>query len=131
MCARPYAESRAQLMQLRGVGAWTADAILIRGCGLVDELPLSEPTLHAGVAHAYGLARIPSDDEVAAIAERWRPFRTWVSVLVVASYYRSSPRSLTTAALRASARSSAGRLPRRAAYAANAGRGSSSLKPSM
>jgi len=115
LCARPYAESRARLLQLRGVGPWTADAILIRGCGLTDELPLSEPMLHEGVAHAYGLARVPSDDEVVAIAERWRPFRTWVSVLVVSSYYRLRPRSSTTAALRASARLSAGRSPRRAA----------------
>jgi len=97
------------------VGPWTADAILVRGCGLTDELPLSEPMLHAGVQLAYGLARLPDDDEIIAIAGRWQPFRTWVSVLVVSSYYRLSPRSATTAALRASARLSAGRAPSRSA----------------
>jgi DNA-3-methyladenine glycosylase II len=115
LCARSYAESRARLMSLRGVGPWTADAILVRGCGLVDELPLSEPTLHAGVALAYGLERVPTHDEVIAIAERWKPFRTWVSVLVVSSYYRLRPRSSTTAALRAFARPSAGRAASRSA----------------
>jgi hypothetical protein len=64
------------------VGPWTAEGILVRGCGPADVLPLGEPTLHAAVAVAYGLPRAPDDAEVSALAERWRPFRTWVSILI-------------------------------------------------
>jgi DNA-3-methyladenine glycosylase II len=83
----PYAEARDRLRRIRGVGPWTADAILIRGCGPSDVLPLGEPTLNEAVARAYGLAAVPSDDEVSAIAEAWRPFRTWVSVLVISHHW--------------------------------------------
>jgi DNA-3-methyladenine glycosylase II len=89
LLSRSYEESRARLLGLRGVGPWTADAILIRGCGPADLLPLSEPMLHAAVAQAYRLTHVPSDDELIAIAERWRPFRTWVSVLVISGAWRA------------------------------------------
>ena len=80
----PHAEARARLLKIRGVGPWTADAVLIRGCGPSDLLPLSEPTLHGAVANAYGLKSVPSDAEVEALARGWAPFRTWVSVLLIA-----------------------------------------------
>jgi DNA-3-methyladenine glycosylase II len=88
LMSRPYAQSRQRLLGLHGVGPWTADAILLRGCGPVDVLARSEPTLHAAVAHAWGLAEVPDDDQLEAIAERWKPFRTWVSVFVISSWYR-------------------------------------------
>jgi DNA-3-methyladenine glycosylase II len=95
LLAMPYEEARAELRAIRGVGAWTADAILIRGCGPTDVLPLAEPTLHGAVQIAYGLRGIPDDDEVVAIARAWQPFRTWVSVLLVSEHFdaiRAAPR---------------------------------------
>jgi DNA-3-methyladenine glycosylase II len=87
LLAMPYEQARATLRAIRGVGDWTADAILIRGCGPTDLLPLREPTVHEAVALAYGLGHLPSDAEVIAIAESWRPFRTWVSVLLVSELF--------------------------------------------
>jgi DNA-3-methyladenine glycosylase II len=86
LAATPHAQARAQLMELRGVGPWTADAILLRGCGPVDLLPLSEPTLHAAVAEVYRLKKAPTDAEVQLIAQAWSPYRMWVSVLLVSHY---------------------------------------------
>jgi DNA-3-methyladenine glycosylase II len=76
----PYEEARADLLAIRGVGAWTADAILVRGCGPTDLLPLAEPRLHEMVGRLYG-------KRVEEVAERWRPFRTWVSVLLVSEHF--------------------------------------------
>jgi DNA-3-methyladenine glycosylase II len=78
--------ARQALLGLRGVGAWTAESVLVRGVGPSDVLPLGEPTLHSAVATAYGLRTRPSDAEVERIAEAWRPFRTWVSILLVRSH---------------------------------------------
>jgi DNA-3-methyladenine glycosylase II len=75
-------EAIAKLSELRGVGAWTAQHIYLRGCGIADVLPDAEPRVMAGVAHAYGLEKAPDAAAFAAIAERWRPFRMWVAVLV-------------------------------------------------
>lgn len=75
--------ARQRLLSMRGVGPWTAEAVMVRGVGPSDELPLGEPMLHAAVAQAYGLDHVPDDEEVLKIAEGWAPFRTWVSVLMV------------------------------------------------
>jgi DNA-3-methyladenine glycosylase II len=98
--AMSHADARADLQRLRGVGPWTADAILLRGCGPTDELPLSEPTLHHAVRTAYGLGHTPSDREVERIAEAWKPFRTWVSVLLISHAWRSSPAGLRSPDMR-------------------------------
>jgi DNA-3-methyladenine glycosylase II len=98
LVALPYEDAHARLMTIRGVGAWSADGILIRGCGTTDALPLSEPRLAEAVRIVYGLASTPSASELSRIAERWRPFRTWISVLVISEAWSatSSPRSSTS-----------------------------------
>jgi DNA-3-methyladenine glycosylase II len=75
------AEALAELRSLRGIGAWSAEHILYRGAGLIDALPTAEPRVLHGLAHAYGIAR-PSLEEYRRLAERWRPFRMWVCVLL-------------------------------------------------
>jgi DNA-3-methyladenine glycosylase II len=87
LAALPYDEARERLMRIHGVGPWTADAVLVRGVGLVDALPLGERALNGAVALAYGLKRVPSAAELERIAESWRPFRTWVSVLLVSEHF--------------------------------------------
>jgi DNA-3-methyladenine glycosylase II len=79
----PYDFAHARLTALRGIGTWTADATLIRGAGPTDALPISEPRLGAAIGHAYGLGRPATTTEILSITESWRPFRTWVSVLLV------------------------------------------------
>jgi DNA-3-methyladenine glycosylase II len=81
--AMPREEAEAGLREIRGIGAWTAEHVVIRGCGTVDEMPATEPRVLRAIAQAYGLDRTPSFDEATVIAERWRPFRTWISVLLV------------------------------------------------
>jgi DNA-3-methyladenine glycosylase II len=92
LTSAPYEVARERLMGLRGVGPWTADAILMRGCGLTDVLPLTEPSLHQAVELAYGLRGVPDDAAVSEIAEGWRPFRTWVSVLLISNLHQSGRR---------------------------------------
>lgn len=89
---RALSVSRAveELRAIRGVGPWTAEHILMRGCGVVDEMPSSEPRVLRGLAEAYGLESTPTAEEAQRIAEGWRPYRMWVAVLVVMSLRRST-----------------------------------------
>jgi DNA-3-methyladenine glycosylase II len=87
LLGRPYEESRERLMRIPGVGPWTAEGVLIRGCGTPDVLPLGEPMLHGAVQRAYGLRQLPADAEVRELAEAWRPFRTWVSVFLISEHF--------------------------------------------
>ncbi len=98
----PYEVAHERLTELRGVGAWTADGTLIRGAGPTDVLPVTEPRLHAAVGHAYELGRAATTTEVLAIAESWRPFRTWVSVLLISDdWSRATPSGVLSGERRA------------------------------
>lgn len=84
--ALPPAEALAALRELRGVGEFTAQGILLRGCGLVDELPddaLSDEVLET--MYADDLTRGMTREE---IVERWKPYRMWATVLLRVAWGR-------------------------------------------
>lgn len=53
----------------------------MRGAGAADHFPRNEPRLHAHMSRLYDLGD-PSAGQLAEIAERWAPFRTWASLLI-------------------------------------------------
>lgn len=79
----------AELQTLRGIGPWAASHIYFRGAAPHDGLPATEPRLLHGLAHASGLAGTPDIAAFAQAAERWRPFRMWVAVLLMRSLART------------------------------------------
>lgn len=70
------------LKRLPGVGDFTAQGIVVRGAGDPDWAPLAEPRLALAVERAYALSQPPSPEQIAEMAQAWRPFRSWVSVLL-------------------------------------------------
>lgn len=80
--AMPVAEALARLTALPGIGPFGAELILLRGAGTPDQLPTNEPRLGRAVALAYGRVEPPAADELAGMAEAWRPYRTWVALLL-------------------------------------------------
>ncbi|CAM5512632.1 MULTISPECIES: DNA-3-methyladenine glycosylase family protein [Streptomyces] len=82
--AMPGDYALATLRALPGVGPFSAELILIRGAGHPDVFPRHERRLHASMANAYGLGAGGSEDvgRLAAIADRWRPYRSWVALLL-------------------------------------------------
>lgn len=76
----PVKEALAQLKKLPGIGDFSAELVVLRGAGEPDHLPTHEPRLGRAVAMAYGLERPPSTEELEEMAERWRPYRTWVAL---------------------------------------------------
>jgi DNA-3-methyladenine glycosylase II len=81
----------AELRELPGVGPWTAQAILTRGCGVADALPVADDISRAAVAAAYGLPEPPDDAGWERIADAWRPYRMWASVLLHVAWRRDQP----------------------------------------
>jgi DNA-3-methyladenine glycosylase II len=86
--AMPPAEALAAVRTLRGVGAFFAAGIVLRGAGLIDAVPDDDMTL-AGIRRFYDLGAAPADTDVDRITEAWRPYRTWCSVLVHACERRA------------------------------------------
>lgn len=71
----------AELLTLRGIGPFYAALILVRSSGVAD-VATAEPRVMQSAARAYGLDEQPDGDAFLALAERWRPFRTWAMVLL-------------------------------------------------
>ncbi len=72
----------AELQTIKGIGPFYSALIVIRGTGFTDVLPVSEPRALALVAQLYNLPEPPAEDQFRALAEPWRPFRTWATVLI-------------------------------------------------
>jgi DNA-3-methyladenine glycosylase II len=88
LTALPPEEAMAQLRELPGIGPFYASLIVVRACGLADVLVVNEATALDTMAELYGLPGPPGPDEVARLAEPWRPFRTWAAVLLRAAASR-------------------------------------------
>ncbi len=75
------AEALARLREIDGIGPFGAELILVRGAGAPDVFARNEPFLHRMITHHYGLADLSRAD-LDAIAERWRPRRSWATFLL-------------------------------------------------
>jgi DNA-3-methyladenine glycosylase II len=73
------------VQRIKGIGPFYAGLIVIRATGFTDVLPSNEPKALELVRELYGLADIPSPKDFEAIAEVWRPWRTWATVLLRAA----------------------------------------------
>jgi DNA-3-methyladenine glycosylase II len=80
--AQPFDEALATLRTIRGIGEWSSQHILLRGAGVADAVPLADPRTRVAIRAAYDLPAEPSDDELASIADAWRPYRMWGFVLI-------------------------------------------------
>jgi 3-methyladenine DNA glycosylase/8-oxoguanine DNA glycosylase len=83
----PVDEALDAVRELPGMGPFSAELVVVRGAGAPDVFSESEGRLHAAMAELYGFvgASIP---ELAAVAERWAPYRSWVSLLIRADRER-------------------------------------------
>jgi DNA-3-methyladenine glycosylase II len=78
----PRAQALDELKQLQGIGDFSAELVLLRGAGDPDHLPEHEPRLCRGAAIAYGLDEPPDRAWLEERAAAWRPYRTWVVLLL-------------------------------------------------
>jgi DNA-3-methyladenine glycosylase II len=78
----PRDQALAELKRLPGIGDFSAELVLLRGAGDPDHLPLHEPRLCRGAAIAYGLEEPPDLAWLEERSEAWRPYRTWVVLLL-------------------------------------------------
>ncbi|HEV2230241.1 MAG TPA: hypothetical protein VGR86_14950 [Steroidobacteraceae bacterium] len=65
-----------RLTQVRGVGRWTVEMLLMFHLGRPDVLPVDDFGVRSGFRAAYGLRTLPHPRALAAWGERWRPYRS-------------------------------------------------------
>jgi 3-methyladenine DNA glycosylase/8-oxoguanine DNA glycosylase len=67
------------LVQVRGIGRWTAEMLLIFRLGRPDVLPVHDYGVRHGFKLTYNKRAMPTPTELARAGEKWRPFRTAAS----------------------------------------------------
>jgi DNA-3-methyladenine glycosylase II len=65
-----------QLIQVKGIGRWTAEMFLIFCLGRPDVLPVTDLGIRKAMQKIYSIPELPKPAEMLAIAQPWRPHRT-------------------------------------------------------
>jgi DNA-3-methyladenine glycosylase II len=66
----------ANLVEVKGIGRWTAEMFLIFHLGRPDVVSTGDLGIRRAVQVAYGLDELPGPTDLERIAEPWRPHRT-------------------------------------------------------
>jgi DNA-3-methyladenine glycosylase II len=72
----PDDELMAELTAIPGIGPWTVQGAMIIALQREDVVLPGDLALRKAVQAAYRLGHLPAQDEVLAIAEKWRPYRS-------------------------------------------------------
>jgi DNA-3-methyladenine glycosylase II len=64
------------LTQVKGVGVWTAQMILMFALRREDVLPTADYGIRAAMKRAYDLADLPKPAQMEEIAAPWKPYRS-------------------------------------------------------
>jgi DNA-3-methyladenine glycosylase II len=70
-----------RLIQVKGIGRWTAQMFLIFSLGRLDVFPYDDLGVRSAIRNNYALADLPDKETAIKIAEPWRPYAT------IASWY--------------------------------------------
>jgi DNA-3-methyladenine glycosylase II len=68
-----------RLVEVRGIGRWTAEMLLIFQLGRPDVLPVDDFGVRNGFRIAYRRRSMPTPKQVLQYGDRWRPYRTAAS----------------------------------------------------
>jgi DNA-3-methyladenine glycosylase II len=66
----------AELIEVKGVGQWTAEMFLMFHLAREDVVSVGDLGIRRAVQIAYGMDDLPGPEELARIADEWRPRRT-------------------------------------------------------
>ena len=80
-------EVEATLTQVPGIGPWTARGFLLVALDRPDVFLSGDLALRRALQREYGLDHLPTEDEVAQISDRWRPYRSLAVSYLFASEY--------------------------------------------
>ena len=66
----------AELIEVKGIGRWTAEMFLIFHLGREDVVSVGDLGIRRAVQISYGMGDLPGPEELEKLAEEWRPHRT-------------------------------------------------------
>jgi DNA-3-methyladenine glycosylase II len=86
----PDEELMAELTAVPGIGPWTVQGALIIALGREDVVLPGDLALRKAVQAAYHLDHLPAPEEVLAIADKWRPYRSLATSYLFSSAFEQT-----------------------------------------
>jgi DNA-3-methyladenine glycosylase II len=80
-------EVEAALTEVPGIGPWTAHGFLIVALDRPNVFLPGDIALRRAIQRVYGFDHVPSEAEIAEVADRWRPYRSLAVSYLFASEY--------------------------------------------
>jgi DNA-3-methyladenine glycosylase II len=81
----------AALTAVPGIGPWTAKGFLLVALDRPDVYLTGDIALRRAVQREYGFDHVPTEVELAEVADRWRPHRSLAVSYLFASEYEDQP----------------------------------------
>ncbi len=86
----PDGELMAELTAIPGIGPWTVQGALIVALQREDVVLPGDLALRKAVRAAYQLDHLPAQQEVLAIAEKWRPYRSLATSYLFSAVFETA-----------------------------------------
>lgn len=83
----PSEDAIAQLVEIKGIGRWTAEIYLMFAVGKADVFAPGDLALREAARALYGMKERPSIPALAELAQQWSPWRG-VAARILFAYYR-------------------------------------------
>jgi DNA-3-methyladenine glycosylase II len=83
----PDDELMTELTAVSGIGPWTVQGAMLIALGREDVVLPGDLALRKAVQAAYQLSQLPAEQEVLAIAEKWRPYRSLATSYLFSSAF--------------------------------------------
>ena len=84
-------EVEATLTEVPGIGPWTARGFLLVALDRPDVFLSGDLALRRTIQRAYGFDHLPTEEELAQLSDRWRPYRSLAVSYLFASEYDGQP----------------------------------------
>ncbi len=65
-----------RITQVRGIGRWTVEMLLMFRLGRMDVLPVDDYGVRKGAQVTYRMRKLPDKKRLTEVAEKWRPWRS-------------------------------------------------------
>jgi DNA-3-methyladenine glycosylase II len=83
-------EVEAALTEVPGIGPWSAHGFLLVALNRPDVFLTGDIALRRAIQRIYGFDHVPSEAELVAMSDRWRPYRSLAVSYLFASEYDES-----------------------------------------
>jgi 3-methyladenine DNA glycosylase/8-oxoguanine DNA glycosylase len=65
-----------RLTQVRGIGRWTVEMLLLFDLGRPDVWPVGDYGVQKGFAKTFGKRKLPNPKQLMKLGDKWRPHRS-------------------------------------------------------